>query len=63
MALRIRLRRPALERGDLARIGVQVLARPVDVPSLLRLGREAATALATLRRLARAAGPALFNAG
>ena len=50
-------------RTRLARIGVQVLARPGDVPSLLRLGREAATALATLRRLARAAGPALFNAG
>ena len=50
-------------RTRLARVGIQVLARPGDIPALLRLGREAATALATLRRFALAAGPAMFDAG
>ncbi len=50
-------------RTRIAQVGARIVARPGELPQLMRLGRAATTALAALRRLASAAGPALFACG
>lgn len=49
-------------RTHVARVAARMAARPRELPGLIRLGRSAAAAAATLRRLASAAGPDLFLA-